>query len=128
MLYLAVTQRVIRLITNLTSTNLAGATQFVLNHCPPLPTFSKSSRGVLVYKKTKCSMLLIRFPGYLIAPERPAMMVSIFQSRDHRVPSFLLFLHNSENLRIWYSDPLQIAILACGVLVRSDDREEKGPT
>ena len=73
-------------------------------------------------------MRLTRLPGYLSAPKRPAMMVSTLQLRDHAIPSFLLFLRNPENLCIWYSDSLQVAILACDVLVRGDDRERKSLT
>ena len=69
-----------------------------------------------------------RLPGYLTAPKRHAIMVSILQLRDHGIPSFFLSLHNPENLRIWYSDSLQIAILACDGLVRGDDRERKSLT
>ena len=79
------------------------------------PSLQKPRR-MLVYRNTECFICFPKLLGYLIPSKRLAKIVSILHSRDHYVPSFLL-LYNSKNLRIWYSDSLQIAILTYDVLV-----------
>ena len=66
-------------------------------------------------------MCLPKLPGYLVSPKRPAKMVKILPSRNHGIPSSLLLFCNSENLRVWYSDPLQIAVFAYCILVVVDN-------
>ena len=84
----------------------------------------QTSSRMLVYRNTH-ALCFPKLLGYLIPSKRPAKIVSILHSRNHYVPSFFLLLYNSKNLRIWYSDSLQIAILACDKLVLDNSHDPK---